>query len=275
MKSSKLSRLATVQNLIKRIGFSTLLAFVYTSNQACIHVKSHERAAVHLPDEQGENQGVEMQKGDGFEIISILYRPSKLPLSDFFARMRKGEFQEAFRKIDLNYKQSNANDKAIIELVAHGYIPAYVQFKNTGSSSISFDEKNFSIVSESDQVKAFYADQLPYEFKSFNPTAAAANVYNIGVVTVGFFAVVLAMAIVSTSAKGSADFPNLKGLNIGPVLNETDRTMNIEYKDFLIHNTQLNSRGTSKGLLFFKVDSLTGIHNYKLIFRPNSEKKEK
>lgn len=248
-----------------RMGLSSLLTFVHLSNLGCIHTQSHERAAIEIP----ESQGIEMQAIANLEIGSIVYRPSKLPLSDFFARLSRGEFKEAFQKIDLDYKQSNANDRAMIELIEHGYIPVYVQIRNLGSSSVSFDEKNFSLVSDGNQVKAFYSDQLPYEFKSFSPKAVAANVYNVGLVVIGFVAVVAAMAIVAgASHGGTPGWPDsgLDGLKDMRAINDTDRTTTIEYKHYLIHASQVNPQGTTSGLLFFKVDNLAGIHNYKLIF---------
>lgn len=250
---------------IKRIGLSSLVTCIYILNLGCIHTQSHERAAIEIP----ESQGVEMQVIANLEIGSLVYRPSKLPLSDFFSRISRGDFREAFQKLDFDYKQSNATDKAMIELIEHGYIPAYVQIKNLGSSPVSFDEKNFSLVSEVDQVKAFYSDQLPYEFKSFNPKAVAANVYNVGLVVIGFVGVVAAMAIVMAAGHGSPELSGLggfDGLKDMKAINDTDRTTSIEYKNYLIHATQLKPQGTTSGLLFFKVDNLTGIHNYKLVF---------
>jgi hypothetical protein len=240
-----------------------LITFLHLFNLGCIHTRSHERSEINLSD----SQVAETQWIADIEIKSVVYRPSKLPLSDFFARLSRGEFKDAFQKLDLDYKQSNANDKAMIELIDHGYIPAYVVVKNDGNSDVTIDEKNFSLMTDVAQVKAFYSEQLPREFQSLNPSAVAANVYNTGVVVVGFVAVI-AVFVMAALPSGWA-FPEggtFRGLNDTTVLNNTNRTTNIEYKDYLIYRTHLKPGESLRGLLFFKFDSLTGIHNYKLVF---------
>ncbi len=237
------------------------LILIQAFTPGCIHVKTYETRAIELPSEKG----LSMQQVDDLKIGSIVYLPSKLPLEDFFSRLRRGEFSDAFAKMDLNYKQSNTNDELIQKIIEAGFIPAYIEVKNTGEGPISIDEKTFALDNGKNQIKGFYADSLPREFERFSPTAVAANAVNLGIVIVGFAVVLAAMIILPSGAHFPDTGQGSSSSMSNDPLNKTSETTKIDYKNYLLTATKIMPGESAKGLLFFYFENKVGIHDYKLI----------
>jgi hypothetical protein len=244
--------------------FKIIISMVFFVS-GCIHTQSYERKTLEMPSESSTNPIFE---NDLVSIKSVVYMPSKLPLSDFFLRLRKGEFKEAFRRVDLTYNESNFDNEVLQQIIDDGFIPAYIEVFNKDTKPLIFDEKDFVLSNGIKTVKGFYSDELPHEFKKFNTTAAAANVYNVSVVTVGFLAVLVGMVAVAGNATGGQpDFSQSNGLNPqNNFLNKTTKITSVDYKNLLISNSKLDPGASKKGLLFFYLGDTLDLKNYKMIF---------
>lgn len=237
-------------------------------NSSCIHTQSHEYKEIKNPNASTPPL-MTKQFGD-LQLRSVVYVPSKFPLSNFFTRLKKGEFTDAFKRLDLNYKQSNVNDEALAQIIDHGFIPAYVEVQNLGKESVILDEKNFFLSNGKNQIKGFYSEHLPKEFKEFSPAAVGANVINTGVVIVGFVAILAAFVVVaSSSSSGNPDFSFLGkdkdqvNTNDG-VYNDINTTTKVDYKNLLLTKTEIKPGETMRGLLFFNFENYIDIHEHEL-----------
>ena len=242
--------------------FSLFIALTLVLNTACIHVKSHETKAIASELAPPYTQ----LKKEALEIQYWIYQPVKLPLSQFFFHLKRGDYKKAFQKMDLQYHSSNSSDKLLAELVDHGLVPVYVRIKNISKEPVAYDEKSFSLTHADGAIQAFYADQLPKEFESFNSEAFLANAYNTGVVVVGF-ALLLAVFIVATPHVGSLS-PNADHLTSSnssssdEIYNHTQKKLYVNYSHYLISKTNLQPGEEGKGLLFFvKEDSDINSHS--------------
>ncbi len=256
---------------IKRKFITISLILFQLFHSGCIHTSSHEYRNIELPSRKGLSE----QNFGEIKVDSAIYLPSKFPLTDFFSRLKKGEFTDAFKRIDLEYKQSTINDKVLEQIIDSGFIPVYVEIKNLGRNPIYIDEKNFALTNGTngkEEIKAFYSDTLPREFTKFNASAAAANVINTGIVIVGFAAVLAGMLIItSASSAGSLNFPNFHPNGNSShikVYNDTTTVTKVNYNSFLITSSVLNPGERKNGLLFFYTQDLVGIHEFKLIYQP-------
>lgn len=265
---------------IKRKFISSSLILFQLFHSGCIHTSSHEYRNIEIPSRKGLSE----QNFGEVKVDSAIYLPSKFPLTDFFSRLKKGEFTDAFKRIDLEYKQSTINDKVLEQIIDSGFIPVYVEIKNQGKKPIHIDEKSFALTNIANgtngtngtngkqEIKAFYSETLPREFTKFNTSAAAANVINTGIVIVGFAAVLAGMLIItSASSAGSLSFPNFHPNGNSSdikVYNDTTTVTKVNYNSFLITSSVLNPGESKNGLLFFYTQDLVGIHEFKLIFQP-------
>jgi len=240
-----------------------LMAVLLIGNASCIHTQSTvETKAVETSPESGLSQ---IQKPE-VEIQYLIYQQSKLPLGDFFSHLKRGDYNKAFRRIDFRYRSANFKDEAMAELLEAGFVPAYVKVKNPGSTPLQFDEKSFALSSEDVSLKAFYSDQLPKEFKRLSPKAVAANVYNTGVVIVGFAAVLAAYFVVASAANGQPGFPAGNGSQQSAIYNDVNNTVRVDYRNYLIAKTVLNPGEETKGILFFYAGDSISTSEAELIF---------
>jgi len=252
-----------LQQFVHRRSIAVLVVICQIFNSGCIHTADHETKNIELPQTQ---EDLSVKNFGNVEIRSAIYLPSKLPLSDFFSRVRRGELSEAFKKMDLNYRPSHSQNKALEDIVESGFIPVYVEIKNQGDESLSFDEKNFTIIDHQREIKAFYSESLPREFKKFSTSAAAANVVNTGIVIVGFAAVLFAMIFIEkNSSGGDPHLPNTGGSS-PQIYNSTIKTTHVDYKNYLLSAATLKPGESKKGLLFFYWGQEVGIENPHLIY---------
>lgn len=250
-----------------------LMAFQFF-NSGCVHTSSIEKREI----EQPTYSTLDTQQYDKIQVRSVVYLPSKFPLEDFFRRMTKGEFTEAFKKIDLDYKASNTSDRALQEIIDAGFVPAYVEVKNQGPNAINIDEKDFILTNGKEEIPAFRSEFLPNEFAKFNPEAAAANVVNMGVVVVGFAAVTVAFFLLaqsSSSGSGPAPESPFGWFQNDEIFNDTTKITKVNYRSYLISPSQIETGQTRSGLLFFNLknhpqaDKLLPLHHLKISFRAN------
>ncbi|OFZ31740.1 MAG: hypothetical protein A2622_04000 [Bdellovibrionales bacterium RIFCSPHIGHO2_01_FULL_40_29] len=233
-----------------------LLTVVLLLNSSCIHLNSTDHKSVEL-----ENSKPLYQETIIFEKLQIenfIYTESVYPLEKFLKELVAGDFNEVLSKIDFNYKPSNTDNKIILELIKEGLVPVYVNIKNTGSNTVKISEKNFYITDGVAQVQALSLENIPRSFKRFNSKSVAANAYNMSVVFVGTVAALVVLGIISHggtlpgdvwsgwgSKKHSSDGKN-------KILNDTDKTTQIDYKNYLISEQTIEPNKNLQGLLFFR-----------------------
>ena len=242
-------------------------------NSGCVHTKPNEIQAVDLNQ---KNETLKI-KNTSIPIEYLVYRSSQFPLADFFRGLKKGEYKEAFQRMDLRYRSSNFNNPALQELIDAGFIPVYVKIENKTVTPLSFDEKSFVLVDGSKTLTPIAVTDLPREFEHFSQEALAANVYNTGVVVVGF-AAVLGVLVIATAGNGLI-IPNNWGGGGGnskshsglfsdsePIYNDLQKTTKVDYRNYLIQSSTLKSGESAQGLVFFLDPQSLGERNYKLEF---------
>ncbi|MBY0451872.1 MAG: hypothetical protein K2P92_02475 [Bdellovibrionaceae bacterium] len=238
-----------------------ILCVVMFLNSGCIHLPSAETKTV-APETSG---ALTLNESPQYRIESLIYQPEKFPLDDFFARLKKGEFVEAFKAIHLFYRPSNTQNQALKELISAGYTPVYIRFTNKTEREMSFDESYFRLIAESERYAPLSVRSLPREFSRFSFQSTAANVYNVTVVVVATLILMVAIVGVATAGGGGGgnwgnlfseldNGPGSRG-HSGEILNDVTIETKIDYRDHLIKKTTLQPRETTQGLLFFKVSS--------------------
>ena len=251
--------------MIRLLFTHFMLALMLVLDSSCIHLNSTENKSLNLENSKHSYQ--DTLNTDNLRIDNLIYTESVFPLEVFLKKLLAGDFNEALRKIDLNYKPSNVDNQIISELIKEGLVPVYVNIKNTGVESIKISEKNFYIYDLAMQTQALSSENMPKEFKRFNSKALVANVYNVGVAVV---ATIAALAVVSIVFRGDVSgfapkwdskrrySPNIESKSSkSDILNKTEKTIHIDYRNYLISEQVIEPNNSLEGLLFFR-------------FRPNS-----
>lgn len=249
------------------------LPFAFVLNSSCVHTRSREHVEVQPIAATNADGVISKVRVDGTTLDYVIYRSSELPLHDFFFHLKRGDYKTAFRKMKLNYRPANYEDDVLNELLSAGFVPTYVKVKNDGTTPLQFDEKSFALSYTDTTTKAFFADQLPREFKRFSPKAAVANAYNTAVVVVGF-AAVLAAVMVMPMARNPELAPAFGSKPIdsdSTIYNDIHTTVYVDYKKLLISKVTLNSGEETKGLLFFHTGSADLPSEIELTFTPGIE----
>lgn len=238
-----------------------LLALLCAISSGCISVQERETRRIEAAALQRRRLegSVQRSSASGLEVTSVVYKPALIPLGDFFRRMARGEFQRAFRSARLRYSPSNADDRALKTLIAHGIAPAYVEARNAGDSTVDLAGLELRLADSVSRLEPIPLNELPREFEEFNPKAAAANVYNTGAAVVGC-AAFLAVLVGSLYAGGNplagagvlGELPNLASDLDGDVYNALYKTADIDYDGLLWKPRRLAPGERSRGLVFFR-----------------------
>ena len=258
-----------------RIVFPRLLCGVVSAaliiQTGCIHVQSSETAevAVHKNDEIHFSTF----KSSKALVENIVYTPGKVPLGDFFSRLTDGQFTAAFQQINFQYQPAKTDNKALTALLSAGIVPVYVRITNNDTGDFSVAEKDFILTNGKKSFKAIKAENLPAEFKKFNPAAVGANIYNASVVVVSAAALVAVMVLIAGSG-GHQDLSSLgssaDGKTSDDIFNETSNTVKIDYNDYLLTTQNLASKQFAKGLLFFRVGKEIDSSSLRLVLSRSS-----
>lgn len=240
-----------------------ILAVTFIFNSGCITTPSYEDKTLDLPKTAS---GLSSQMAGSAKVDSLIYLPSKLPLETFFSKLKKGEFTQALKKVDLNYKPTNANNEALTQLIEHDFIPVYVEFTNTGTKTMTLREGHFWLTDGEHRFQAINSTELPLRFKKINGPAITANVINTSVLVVGVAALLVAIAVVSSNGGNSG---GLSGLFGGDpfVMNDMYLTTRVDYKNYLISKKELAPGETKKGILFFSVKDVSDLEDLKLNYQ--------
>lgn len=235
---------------IKKIFYSLLIA-TFVFNTSCIHTESVENKSIDLDKNQ---TAFTVMAKENLQIEDLIYVEEKYPLGDFFHDLQSGKFNEAFHHADLKYHPSNSKNQILRELIHDGYIPAYVRIKNVGKTSMNISERNFFLTDKDLRITAISSANVPREFNRFNSEALAANIYNVTVVTTAVVGVV-ALLVATRANLGSMGNGTSSGssnsLFDSPVINDTQKTTHIDYRDYLIRLGDLMPGESTEGLLFF------------------------
>jgi hypothetical protein len=223
-------------------------------NGGCIHPSAIEDKSLNL---SGTDKTPESRVAHStLQIESIVYSQTKWPLTDFFERLMDGEFRDSIAKVDLRYTPSNTQNEILRELIDDGFIPVFVNIKNTSSIPIKISESQFYLESDSSHIPAIAADRVPRMFKRFSPEAVAASVYNVGVVVVTSAVLLAALVAIAKDNNGFnqmyfGDMPALSGPQNSTVINDPEKTTKINYRNYLISKREIPPYSEVQGLLFF------------------------
>lgn len=237
-----------------------MITLAFALNASCIHVSTVENQSIQLDNTKHSYE--ESLVAPGLQIESLVYTESLFPLEEFFIKLKSGQYNEAFRKINLNYKPSNIDNRVIAELIKEGLVPVYVNIKNTTDHPIAISEKNFFIYDEESQMPALKMDDVPKAFVRFNSTAALANVYNVGATVLISAALIVVLGaslrggggplfLPGGSSRNSASSGDHSNGRNNEILNDTKKTIRINYKNYLIGEKTIEPQQSLQGLLFF------------------------
>lgn len=229
-------------------------------NASCIHVSTVENQSIQLDNTKHSYE--ETLVAPGLQIDSLVYTESLFPLEEFFTKLKSGQYNEAFHKINLNYKPSNIDNRVIAELIKEGLVPVYVNIKNTTDRPIAISEKNFFIYNEENQMPAIKLEDVPKAFVRFNSMAALANVYNVGATVLISAALIVVLGaslrggggpiiLPNGGSRSSASLGDHSGRADNDILNDTKKTIRINYKNYLIGEKTIEPKQSIQGLLFF------------------------
>lgn len=227
----------------------------------CISVRERETRRIEAAAlERRKLEGsIQRSSAAGLEVTSVVYKPALIPLEDFFKRMARGEFKRAFSSARLRYSPSNADDRALKTLIAHGIAPAYVEARNAGDSTVDLAGLELRLADSVTSLEPIPGQDLPRELEEFNPKAAAANVYNTGAAVVGcaaFLAVLVGSVYAGANALNGlgalADLPDLASGLDGEVYNALYKTADIDYDGLLWKPRRLAPGERARGLVFFR-----------------------
>lgn len=246
--------------------FRLSLASLFLLNQGCIHTKSSYREQIVKEARSADRQIA----NESIQVSGTIYNQSELPLSDFFRRLAGGEFSQAFRDFSLTFKPSNIYSSLISDLMDQVLIPAYIEVKNVSANPLQLSEKNFVLKHQERRISPIAPDQVPNTIQSFSPEAALANVYNVVVVTLAIFTILILLARThGVWPHGSSDpFSGGSSGKSDHVLNDTFPKTFIDYKDYLISDLTLEPGETRKGLVFFNYKHFSQKNDLELIYLP-------
>lgn len=242
--------------------------FLFTS---CIHTKGKELEEVQIESINfNDNQSIYKTENSNYSLQIITLRDSQYPLGEFFSALKRGQLLEGFKKIDLRYQPANYSNKALTMLMEEGFQPIYVRITNNSKKPLTFDEKSFFIKTNYKIITGFYSEALPQEIERLNTKALGANIYNTGVVVVSFVGLLGFVYLYTHTLqdmKLPPLFPNGEPNTSNPshikspesdfnVYNNINKSISIEYKNYLLTKTILQPGQTTSGLLFFYDSSL-------------------
>lgn len=245
-----------------------ILSLTIFFQTGCIYTRSQEKQDLELKQNE-QQQFQEIASDDSQVTVSgLVYQPSVWPLEKFFKKLQNGDFGEALKNFSLKYDGGNLNENPVLQqTIDEGFVPVFVRVVNNSSSSMTISEKNFVLSNQDKVVAAFSNVYLPREFKKFSPQAAAANVVNLTVVVVGFSVVVGGLFMLRHNpAPPYADSGVRRDSR--DIFNPTEKTVNVDYKDFLFYQTTLKPGQEAEGLLFFYLyKDIKNRDSYQLSFR--------
>lgn len=201
-----------------------------------------------------------------FLVESIIYRPTELPLSVFFARLARGDLNGALHRMRLKYVSTNVDNEALKIMIAHGIVPAVVRVRNIGSTAVDARRLRLQLKGMKAPIDAIDPSDLPSKFRGINWPGIGANAFNITMVVVASAVAIAALYEIDEYHKrskdpGSADEGKviLMLLFTPPALvayavaewNSSKSYTNIDYHDLLLAPGSIAPGQGVTGLVFF------------------------
>lgn len=255
-----------------KIFLRVLTALLYFSTMGCIHTAKNEHQKLEVQEPSPNDFSAQLF--GNLQMQTLIYDEGKLPLDDFFVRLKRGDYKKLFKKIHFDYKASNVNNKILQDLIDEGFIPVYVKIQNNGDKPIKIKEKDFALINTESNAKtlAFDSANLPKEFEHFSPKALAANIYNTGVVITGTVAVFAVMALAQGFQGYGGPFPGFGSAGEDNELyNSLQKTTTVNYQQYLISERTLKPGESVQGLLIFFGGEDFEAAKAKVLFSPNKE----
>lgn len=240
------------------------LSAIFFINTSCIHTKSKEIVPVVIDN---NNNSYQLLSND-LMVKSFVYSESKYPLSEFFDKLSKGEFKDSFKNVSLTYKPSNTTNEVLRNLLKNGLVPVYVTLKNISSQDMKISFNQFQLSDGIYKFRAFDPSFVPNEIKRLSPTAIAANVYNITVSAVFSVLIFGMLTMASVAPNGSVNINGLT-MNDNKVLNDTQKIIHFDYKNYILNEINLKPEEEFAGLLFFNTENLKDTRDFQLELKAN------
>jgi hypothetical protein len=257
-----------MRSMKSNLVMSLLVGLSLIVNSGCIHTSAIEDRNLSL--KESDKTAEQMSERTSLRIESVIYSEGKWPLSDFFSRLMAGEFKEAIAKVDIRYVPSNTKNEILRELINDGFVPVFVRVKNTSAVPVQVSEAQFHIEDGKIRVRAIESTQIPRVFKRFSSEAFIANTINVGAVVLAFTVLFYAMAESDNYGNGFRlfDFSSSSSGGGGDIkiLNETEKTTRINYRNYLLKATTIPPHSETQGLLFFYNSSKADSKTFRLTF---------
>lgn len=267
-----------------RLARPLFLAALATAPSACAWVRSESKRKI-SPDAVDTDRlkpMVQTTLAGPLRVDAVVYKPKFLPLRTFLKRLSTGRFKSASRMAPFRYTRSNVDDRALKALIKKGFIPVFVDVRNTGQQTVDTHGLRLRLKDTAVELAPIPNEELPADFQSLNPKALAANTYNAAVVLTSSLIVLSAAASldilerkidhnsdsrhlgdtidlltdsVSRPLAGGAAAPPGRDVTFGvdnKVLNPITSTTWLDYNGLLFHPAALAPGEHAKGLVFFK-----------------------
>ena len=154
------------------------------------------------------------------------------------------------------------------DLLSSGIVPAHVSIKNISSNEIKVSYKQFYLTNGIETHGTFSPDYLPTKIKRFSPAAVAANVYNFTVVFTITFMIAM---LLSPFSQGYSDSGYTSGKKNDAIFNDTEKTIRIDYKNYVVNEKTLKPGEEINGLIFFNLKKIKMPHDFYLEYKPDAK----
>ena len=238
---------------------------MFLLNTSCIHSGSVQTKDVVV----NEDSKFELRTivFDDFEIQSIVFQKSKLPLEDFFSKLMKGEFKDSILNLNLKYRPSNVDNEALRKLLDFRFVPVYVKIKNNYKENKIVSYKDFTLFNLEQYLTSLGPEALPNKFtQDSEGTDPDIVLQNVGE-TILLLPLILLLAVIlpfpgMILPESKAMRERNKKLSI-----QYKNTEKIDYKNLLLDQITIEPNKEYVGLLFFRAKENLNSENLNLQFQ--------
>lgn len=249
----------------KYLKFFTAVLFAFTTS--CASKPSH--TVKHLNLDKVDAGNLKAVNTGPFQFSHLIYTSSKLPLEDFFNGVSTGQFNAAFKNLDLLYHPSNTENELLLQLLNHGFVPVFVSVKNNGAADVPLAIKNFMLIDGQSILSPIAKSEVPSRITRFDASNAMTNAFNAGVIILAM-AALLAIIITSGAIPSGGHFPSGGDSGSSEDWYEPKATTivtKVDYGRLLLEDQILKPNETARGLLLFQTKNKRPPANPKLQLR--------
>ncbi len=243
---------------------------------ACLWVnpETAKRVSEDAADLERRRTMVQYTETGPLEVNSIVYKPEFLPLATFLKRLAKGDIKDARHMTLFRYRRANVDDEALKALISKGYIPVFVEAKNSGSQPIDARGLRLSLRDASFSLAPIPNEELRNELKSLNPNTTLVIASAIVVLTAAVLLEKAEDKVERASSSKNVDGPrraladSISGkvytdgveeagedssFDTGnAIMNPLHKTTEIDYNGLFFSAAMIAPGQSARGLLFFK-----------------------